>query len=180
MLVLIKICRVCDGNGWLSSKTLYRSFVLSISVTSGGRGFLLIVLDSDQTGRMPKLIWDFAGRTVILLVLSWGGSFGCYVNYCDQPARRRGRWSLCWSFTCVSMFCGFTFYYSSSWCRRRAAIFDCDTLWRYFPCFLTDSLLQLSLVTRKSVFGIFDQVRLKTSLLSYRSKLESWNCKCWN
>ena len=30
--------------------------------------------DSDQTGRMPRLIWVFAGRTLILLVLSWGGS----------------------------------------------------------------------------------------------------------
>ena len=30
--------------------------------------------DSDQTGRMPRLIWVFAGRTVILLVLSRGGS----------------------------------------------------------------------------------------------------------
>ena len=31
--------------------------------------------DSDQTGRMPRLIWVFAGRTVILLVLSWCSSF---------------------------------------------------------------------------------------------------------
>ena len=31
--------------------------------------------DSDQTGRMPRLISVFAGCTVILLVLSWGGSF---------------------------------------------------------------------------------------------------------
>ena len=31
--------------------------------------------DSDQTGRMPRLIWVFAGRTVILLILSRGGSF---------------------------------------------------------------------------------------------------------
>ena len=30
--------------------------------------------DSDQTGRMPRLIWVFAGRTVTLLVLSRGGS----------------------------------------------------------------------------------------------------------
>ena len=30
--------------------------------------------DSDQTGRMPRLIWVFAGCTVILLVLSRGGS----------------------------------------------------------------------------------------------------------
>ena len=31
--------------------------------------------DSDQTGRMPRLIWVFAGRTATLLVLSWSGSF---------------------------------------------------------------------------------------------------------
>ena len=31
--------------------------------------------DSDQTGRMPRLIWVFAGFTIILLVLSWGGSY---------------------------------------------------------------------------------------------------------
>ena len=30
--------------------------------------------DSDQTGQMPRLIWVFAGHTVILLVLSRGGS----------------------------------------------------------------------------------------------------------
>ena len=30
--------------------------------------------DSDQTGCMPRLIRVFAGRTVILLVLSWGDS----------------------------------------------------------------------------------------------------------
>ena len=32
---------------------------------------------TDQTGQMPKLIRVFAGRRVILLFLSWGGSF-CY------------------------------------------------------------------------------------------------------
>ena len=31
--------------------------------------------DSDQTGCMPRLIWVFAGRTVILFVLSWDGSY---------------------------------------------------------------------------------------------------------
>ena len=30
--------------------------------------------DSDQTGRMPRLIWVFAGRTLTSLVLSRGGS----------------------------------------------------------------------------------------------------------
>ena len=29
--------------------------------------------DSDQTGRMPRLIWVIARGTVALLVLSWGG-----------------------------------------------------------------------------------------------------------
>ena len=31
--------------------------------------------DSDQTGRMPRMIWVFAGRTAILLVLSCRGSY---------------------------------------------------------------------------------------------------------
>ena len=31
--------------------------------------------DSVLTGRMPRLIWVFAGCTVILFVLSWGGSY---------------------------------------------------------------------------------------------------------
>ena len=31
--------------------------------------------DSDQTGRMPRLIWVFAGRTVTFLVLSCRGSY---------------------------------------------------------------------------------------------------------
>ena len=34
--------------------------------------------DSDQTGRIPRLIWVFAGRTLILLVLSCRGSFMYY------------------------------------------------------------------------------------------------------
>ena len=33
--------------------------------------------DSDQIGRMPRLIWVFAGRTLILLVLSCRGSIDC-------------------------------------------------------------------------------------------------------
>ena len=42
--------------------------------------------DFDQTGRMPRLIWVFAGRTLILLVLSCHGSHvktkGFYENVC--------------------------------------------------------------------------------------------------
>ena len=36
--------------------------------------------DSDQTGRMPRLIWVFSGRTVTLLVLSCRGSY-CKNSY---------------------------------------------------------------------------------------------------
>ena len=38
--------------------------------------------DTDQTGWMPRLIWVFAGRTVILLVLSWGSSYYESANAC--------------------------------------------------------------------------------------------------
>ena len=37
--------------------------------------------DSDQTGRMPRLIWVFAGRTLILLVLSCCGSYCIILLY---------------------------------------------------------------------------------------------------
>ena len=45
--------------------------------------------DSDQTGRMPRLIWVFAGRTVILLVLSWDGSFTVRSHSVWNPKTRR-------------------------------------------------------------------------------------------
>ena len=47
--------------------------------------------DSEQTGRMPRLISVFAGRTVILLVLSWGGSFHCFqrISSCSWKERSR-------------------------------------------------------------------------------------------
>ena len=37
--------------------------------------------DSGQTGRMPRPIWVFAGRTVIVLVLPWGSSVGLAVEW---------------------------------------------------------------------------------------------------
>ena len=37
--------------------------------------------DSDQTGRMPKLIRVFAGRTLTLLVLSCRGSIITYIFF---------------------------------------------------------------------------------------------------
>ena len=45
--------------------------------------------DSGQTGRMPRLIWVFDGRTVILLVLSWGGSNGTRHYYVSNTAGKK-------------------------------------------------------------------------------------------
>ena len=46
---------------------------------------------SDQTERMPRLIWVFAGRTVILLVLSWGGSN--IVRLCEYTEWVTSHWT---------------------------------------------------------------------------------------
>ena len=51
--------------------------------------------DSDQTGRMPWLIWVFAGRTVILLVLSCRGSYvsNLYLQIHSNLGQRRRKTS---------------------------------------------------------------------------------------
>ena len=53
-------------NGMCAQQRLRKAWVLSYPLSASE--------DSDQTGRMPRLIWVFAGRTVILSVLSWGSS----------------------------------------------------------------------------------------------------------
>ena len=64
--------------------------------------------DSDQTGRRPRPIWVFAGRTAILLVLSCRGSFK-YVwsatsNYFGQAC-------FCCLFVCFCLFLFFFFFF---------------------------------------------------------------------
>ena len=49
--------------------------------------------DSDLTGRMPRLIWVFAGRTVILLVLSWCGSFYLIMEHRVLAERILNNWT---------------------------------------------------------------------------------------
>ena len=51
--------------------------------------------DSDQTKRMPRLIWVFAGRTLILLVLSWLGSYGLLCGS-QSPAKGTKYQNLLW------------------------------------------------------------------------------------
>ena len=47
--------------------------------------------DADQTGRMPRLIWVFAGRTVILLVLSCCSSFHLFILFLQDVKDEGGR-----------------------------------------------------------------------------------------
>ena len=48
--------------------------------------------NSDQTGLMPRLIWVFAGCTVILLVLTWSGSNVDKTNYGWRHSMRCDNW----------------------------------------------------------------------------------------
>ena len=74
--------------------------VWSESSLSAWRNFGLLAThwahseDSDQTGRMPRLIWVFAGRTLILLVLSCRGSNNSTGFQRDHVERSvdRSRW----------------------------------------------------------------------------------------
>ena len=50
--------------------------------------------DSDQTGRMPRLIWVFAGRTLILLILSCRGlncsnKSSILLSYLKTPKKKK-------------------------------------------------------------------------------------------
>ena len=60
----------CGRNPWSAAQSLHCAFIgLLRTLSSCGSE------DSDQIEWMPRLICVFAGRTIILLVLSWGGSF---------------------------------------------------------------------------------------------------------
>ena len=68
-----------DQPGWASS--LIRVFAVRMKKAGSLATHWAHSEDSDQTGRMPRLIWVYAGRKVILLVLSWGGSFKHWVEW---------------------------------------------------------------------------------------------------
>ena len=55
--------------------------------------------DSDQTGRMPRLIWVFTGRALILLVLSCRGSNCCKFNF--WICLRRSNYYYFYLFVCL-------------------------------------------------------------------------------
>ena len=111
---------------------------------------------------MVLMQFDFlvAGRRAFSSISLFCNYVFMLVLFSLGPSRGRGSRLLCWLSGFVSTFCGFTFCgfmfdYSSSWCRKRTAIFDCGTL-----------LIYLSPAMRKPVFGDFDQVR-QTGLFSF-------------
>ena len=57
--------------------------------------------DSDQTGRMPRLIWVFAGRTLILLVLSRCGSNIDNKGVCRATRTLNLLWNAIFSWECA-------------------------------------------------------------------------------
>ena len=103
--------------------------------------------DSDQSGRVPRLIWVFAGRTTSLLVLSWGGSILLFYS----KVTTFYLWNTNFVTKTESIFSlGFLFTkgpFGKLWCHRLIWNWRCHD--------------ETSNVTRKSVFEVSDQVRLK-------------------
>ena len=99
--------------------------------------------DSDQTGRMPRLIWVFVEGTLILLVLSWGGS-NCFTWISQKDESDLAQSQSCiltwWSFLLL-----LSFVVSNQEQHGRSA----------------GRRQNLSQVVRKPVFGFFYQIRLK-------------------
>ena len=127
--------------------------------------------DSDQTGRMPRLIWVFAGRTLTLLVLSCRGSFFWpHTNYRnDSKYSDRQIWEsivdpdetvpgAVWSESTLFAILSFKVQYSvvkpnCSNFRILTAIFSGV---RIFPIFLVIGSVDWPVLVRLVKFGIFD------------------------
>ena len=91
--------------------------------------------DSDQTWLMPRLIWFFAGCTVILLVLSCHGSFKDFDCIKTQPTRTSYYFSVLKS-SLQHFHCNWTIFHSA--CRsllkdssKTAHISIRDFRWHY-------------------------------------------------
>ena len=140
--------------------------------------------DSDQTGRMPRLIWVFAGHTFTLLVLSCRGS------HCSSNS------NFCW---CLNIFRTFKSVFRDlsvclTTCLTSPLMFlTLTTTWRGSQiCVIRKNSCQMkrtemclwgeSFIVKifsgsiaKPVFGDLPLGKTQTSLLSYRDWLESLN-----
>ena len=80
-------------SAWASTH-LIRVFVVLINKAGSLATQWVHSENSDQTGRMPRLIWVFTGCIVTLLVLSWGGS--CSLKHFWQSSLQNAsnRWKV--------------------------------------------------------------------------------------
>ena len=128
------------GSAWASTQS-DQSSLCTERVAKGSRFLHADSKDSDQTGRMPR-IWVFAGCTChfvgfVMRLLIWK---------CGQNGKQCRTWPkqsdhcFCSGYTLFAQTC-LSEYLRSFWLDRKMII--------------------MSLVTRKAVFGTFNQVRLK-------------------
>ena len=89
----------------LCIRPVWTASSLSVQWVAKDKGFLRADSeDSDQTGRMPRLIWVFDGSTVTLLVLSWSGSFNEITSLPNWTrARQTSQNNMCTQRTKISL-----------------------------------------------------------------------------
>ena len=133
--------------------------------------------DSDQTGRMPRLSWVFAGRTATLLVLSWGGSFGLFL--CRTCKLQHHVWRFLWEVSPRFML------FESTQEKRDLSTVRFEIL--QTPMRSHSKGSEMWFLSESSSSSIFEPRHKKTclrglrpgktrtGLLSYRSYLEAWN-----
>ena len=116
--------------------------------------------DSDQTGRMPRLIWIWTGRTVTLLVLTCRGSYTC-----NMVRKHLTPWYLSFVYTLLHVNLTFRPLYQNS-----------ENIWAHFGNFGLFQLLTLSEPRHeRTCLRGFRPGKTQTSLLCDRDQLESWN-----
>ena len=104
--------------------------------------------DSDQTGRMPRLIWVFAGRTATLLVLSCRGSITGWTSILAN-------WMPDVFFTELNL----NFLYFNANCVDHESMLSWSTLFDKLAC--TNVLINSTSVVRQQV-NVFDRTLLPT------------------
>ena len=124
--------------------------------------------DSDQTWRMPRLIWVFAGRTAILLVLSRGSSDKKQQDTLKVCLTTYLFWEIC---GLVSQSIG---YYSHCAGCQRALIYFCHALFQteiYEPHHKKTCLLEIP--TRSDSNWPAQLLKLAWGLKFWLQKLET-------
>ena len=126
--------------------------------------------DADQTGRMPRLIWVFAGCTLILLVLSCRSSFNKTDAHSDAEfSVSRNVWSTIFMRQTVHRQNG------KRWTNERYGTFFFKETVGWTLAFLTMKTLQMSRLMTKPTKWLCAQRRLRSAWASAQSD-QSLHC----